>query len=222
MSWYVAGSLDALLAEINASAPGRSKASDGSIGDTSHSSRESDHNPCDCHEAVCARDFTHDPAHGFDSYDFADWLRSRCDSGLEIRVKYIISNSRIASPQEDWTWRPYTGSNPHDHHVHVSVEHPSSLFDNEASWEWRSDEPEPEPQHKEIDMIYCHAKDGRGFLVGVGVKTFINSPATRDALLRAGVPDGGEWADSVLNEFATRETEVSAISDQLDRIEADE
>ena len=37
VSWYVARSLDQLLAEINASAPHRSKASDGSIGDASHS-----------------------------------------------------------------------------------------------------------------------------------------------------------------------------------------
>lgn len=141
MSWYVASSLEQLLGEINASAPWRSKASDGSIGDTSHSSRESDHNPCDCHQAVCARDFTHDPAGGFDSYAFADWLRSRCDSGAERRVKYIISHGRIASPEQDWTWRAYTGSNPHDHHVHVSVSHPSDLFDDSLPWEWSEDMP---------------------------------------------------------------------------------
>lgn len=140
MSWYVAHSLDALLDEINASAPHRSKASDGSIGDADHSSRESDHNPCDCHGAVCARDFTHDPGHGFDSYAFADWLRARCDNGQENRVKYIISNRRIASPTDDWTWRPYTGSNPHDRHVHVSVEHPGATFNDTQPWCWAEED----------------------------------------------------------------------------------
>lgn len=79
---------------------------------------------------------------------------------------------------------------------------------------------QPAPEHREIDMIYCVASDGRGFLIGPGYKTFINSPHTRDALLRAGVPDGGVWSSDILNEFPTRETEVGAIFDQLDRIEA--
>lgn len=221
MSWYVADSLDQLLEEINTSAPDRSKASDGSIGDADHSSRESDHNPCDCHDAVCARDFTHDPADGFDSYAFADWLRERCDCGAENRVKYIISNSRIASPTDYWEWRPYTGSNPHDHHVHVSVDHPSSVFNNAGGWGWAEETPpEPEPpQHCEVDMIYCISPDGRGWLIGAGVKTFINSPATRDALLAAGVPNAGVWPSSILNEFATRETEVQAIFVELDEID---
>ena len=113
MSWYVAHSLDQLLAEINASAPGRNKASDGSIGDANHSNSTSDHNPCDCHDAVCARDFTHDPGGGFDSYAFAQWLAERT-KGPEARVKYVISNGMIASGQgqslpRPGVWRPYSG-----------------------------------------------------------------------------------------------------------------
>ena len=136
MGWRVASSLNQLLAEINNSAPKRNKAGDGSIGDAAHSSRTSDHNPCDCHEVVCARDFTHDPAGGFDSYAFADWLRTRCDADKESRVKYIISNRRIASPKLDWEWRVYTGTNPHNKHVHVSVAHGPEEFDDKTVWGW--------------------------------------------------------------------------------------
>lgn len=151
MSWYVARSLDTLLDEVNASAPQRNKASDGSIGDADHSSRDSDHNPCDCHNAVCARDFTHDPAGGFDSYAFAHWLVDRCSAGLEQRCKYVISNGMIASASKGWVWRTYTGSNPHDHHVHVSVDHPSSLFDNPSTWHWAAGVgPEPQPPEGEF------------------------------------------------------------------------
>ena len=154
MSWYVAHSLDQLLAEINASAPGRNKASDGSIGDANHSNNTSDHNPCDCHDAVCARDFTHDPGGGFDSYAFAHWLAERT-KGPEARVKYIISNGQIASGQGQsypaGVWRPYSGSNPHDHHVHVSVRHGAELFDNAGGWDWSGAATGPEhPPEEEI------------------------------------------------------------------------
>jgi hypothetical protein len=94
--------------------------------------------PCDCHDAVCARDFTHDPTNGFDSYRFASWLVDLCASGIEPRGKYVISNGQIASADKGWTWRTYTGSNPHSHHVHVSVAHPQSLFDDPSPWGWAS------------------------------------------------------------------------------------
>ncbi len=142
--WRLAKALGAtgtagLLGEINTRAPNRSKAADGGIGDASHSARASDHNPCDCCRVVCARDFTHDAAGGFDSYAFAEWLRERVLAG-ETRVKYVISNSRIYSgrgqKQAAGVWRPYTGKNAHAHHVHVSVRHPPELFDDAAPWGW--------------------------------------------------------------------------------------
>ena len=162
MSWYVAHSLDQLLAEINASAPHRNKASDGSIGDASHSASTSDHNPCDCHNAVCARDFTHDPAGGFDSYAFANWLAERT-KGPEARVKYIISNGRIASGQGQGhpvgVWRPYDGSNPHDHHVHVSVRHGSELFNNAGNWGWSgSSGPTPPEEEPLPGLLTCSSQ----------------------------------------------------------------
>lgn len=164
MSWYVARSLEVLLAEVNASAPGRSKASDGSIGDESHSSRDSDHNPCDCHRAVCARDFTHDPAHGFDAHVFADWLVANVHR--EPRIKYVISDGRIASGQGQshpaGVWRPYSGSNPHSHHTHVSVRHPQDLFDAGHGWGWNAAPSEPSPQEDEPMFCLVQADDGSG------------------------------------------------------------
>src|SRR5690349_15589562 len=100
MAWRLATSLGAtgtlgLLGEVNAAAPQRSKVSDGGIGDPRHAASVSDHNPCRCcGGVVTARDFTHDPRGGFDSYAFAEWLRGRVLAG-ERRVKYVISNGRI-------------------------------------------------------------------------------------------------------------------------------
>lgn len=119
MTWRLAHALETLRSQVNAKWPNRGKGSDGSVGDTSHAARPSDHNP-DKSGIVHAIDITHDPKAGFDSYAFADMLLKKQDR----RVKYIISNRRIGSgPQgpSAGVWRKYTGANPHDHHVHISV-----------------------------------------------------------------------------------------------------
>jgi hypothetical protein len=50
--------------------------------------------------------------------DIADQLRRLAKT--DKRIAYIIFNGRIASPRLGWRWRKYTGSNPHNHHCHVS------------------------------------------------------------------------------------------------------
>lgn len=130
--WRLAKGLETLRAQVNASYPGRSKSSDGSIGNAEHSARESDHNP-DTDGVVKAIDITHDPAHGFDSYAFAEMLRQQHDP----RIKYLISNRRIcAGPAgpSPWTWRKYSGANPHDHHCHISIRKEGKFFDDTREW----------------------------------------------------------------------------------------
>jgi len=130
--WRVAKSLDKLLVQINAKWPTRRKSSDGSIGDANHASRSSDHNPWVDDGVVTARDYTHDPDHGFDSYVFAEHLRQTKDP----RLKYVISNRRIfSSVTNPWVWRSYGGANPHDQHVHVSVMPTQKLYDSVKEWD---------------------------------------------------------------------------------------
>lgn len=136
MDWRVAKSLEVLRKQLNERYPDRAKGWDGGIGDAAHATRDSDHNPwvkdSSGQPIVTARDFTHDPAHGVDSYVMAEQLRTSRDP----RIKYIISNRKICSSTvSPWTWRKYTGSNPHDHHVHVSVLPDQAHFDDEAPWE---------------------------------------------------------------------------------------
>lgn len=131
MKWRVAKSLLQLRDQVNARFPDRDKSWDGTIGDTAHSSRKSDHNPNEA-GVVCAMDITHDPDNGVDSYKMAEQLRQ----GRDGRIKYVISNGRIfSSTQSPWAWRRYSGSNPHDHHVHVSVKSPAKYYDDPAPWE---------------------------------------------------------------------------------------
>lgn len=114
--WRLASSLVRLRDQVNAAYPNRSRASDGTIGDTAHAASASDHNPNGA-GVVCAMDLTHDPGNGFDAHALADHLIANRHSNL----KYVISNSRIAGAWSGWRWQNYAGSNPHNKHIHVSV-----------------------------------------------------------------------------------------------------
>ena len=134
MSWRLAKAVEALRSSVNAKWPNRSKVSDGTIGDASHASRSSDHNPWVMFGGtgiVTAIDITHDPANGLDSEALAEALRAARDP----RIKYIISNRKICSALESpWQWRPYTGTNAHNHHVHISVKADRALYDDGSPW----------------------------------------------------------------------------------------
>ena len=51
--------------------------------------------------------------------DIADQIRL-CAKAGDKRIAYVIFEGRIASSRMGWRWRKYTGSNPHNHHCHIS------------------------------------------------------------------------------------------------------
>lgn len=123
-------SLLKLLAEVNALAPNRSKASDGWIGDPAHAARSSQHNP-DGDSTVDARDITHDPANDCDIEDIFGRIVKKKDR----RVRNLIWNRRILagnSGPSPWVWREYNGSNPHTKHGHIDVL--DQFQDDESPW----------------------------------------------------------------------------------------
>ena len=124
MAWRLAKSLKQLQKQINEMAPGRSRVSDGTIGDAAHSARKSDHNP-NGQGIVAAIDVTHDPSGGCDGRILSRSLIA------DSRVKYVIFNSQIWKARTG-QWEFYDGHNPHDHHVHVSVK-PDAL-DQTQDW----------------------------------------------------------------------------------------
>lgn len=138
MAWRVAASLLALRDQVNAAWPERNRASDGTIGDPAHQSRNSDHNPWIREGSVgvvSALDVTHDPASGCDARQIAEWIRADRDT----RVKYMIFDRRICSSSPvngaaAWVWRGYSGPNPHTKHIHISVKATKSLYDSGAPW----------------------------------------------------------------------------------------
>ena len=117
-TWRAARSLTVLRHQVDQLWPGRRRSSDGIIGDAEHrQDPTSDHNP-DAAGVVHAIDITHDPAHGADMAWLAAILRLHRDP----RIKYVIWSRRIFSATNTpWSWRPYTGSDPHTGHLHLSV-----------------------------------------------------------------------------------------------------
>jgi hypothetical protein len=136
--WRAAEALKALRRQVDAAYPTRKKGSDGIVGDAAHQSRASDHNPWISdghHGVVSAMDITHDPASGCDAGKIVAALRASKDP----RIKYLIWNRRIANESAigsapAWTWRSYSGRNPHDHHFHLSLKSDKTHYDSTAPW----------------------------------------------------------------------------------------
>lgn len=143
--WILVPCLVALRAEFNRIAPGRDRASDGSIGDTAHQQNVSDHNAdeegrvpvqdADKVNEVHAIDVdadlrTDDPT----MEKVVQFLLARCRAGAERRLRYIIFNRRIWSASSGWVQKAYTGASPHTEHAHFSASYETSREADTSSW----------------------------------------------------------------------------------------
>lgn len=194
-SWHVAASLEKLLAQLNAKAPHRSKISDGSIGDAAHAARNSDHNPW-YQNTVTARDFTHDPDGGLNG----QWLADALVASRDPRLKYVIWNRRI------WLaggrWKSYTGTNPHTHHVHVSVV-ASPMCERTTPWNLGDGVPQDAPVVPPWYALPVLKRGSTGDSVR-HLQTFLRTTFPRYA---GGLPTTGNFLDqthAVVVEFQTR------------------
>ncbi len=159
MSWRVANSILGLIGAVNVLAPGRSTASDGTIGDAAHSSRTSDHNP-NVYGVVTAADITHDPSRGADMHQISETIRKERDH----RVKYVIFDKQIfasyaTSARKPWTWGAYSGVNTHEKHMHLSVVGDPKVYDMTEKWVVTG---EPTIEEKNMPMLPLRRGDGMG------------------------------------------------------------
>ena len=124
-----------LREQINKTYPARDKATDGWIGNVRHQKTKSDHNPDAKTGIVRALDIDADLAKGVDSWELAEAIRQSAKAG-DKRLSYIIHNQKIASASLGWVWRPYSGSNPHISHIHVSFKPSGDLDRKPFKIEW--------------------------------------------------------------------------------------
>jgi hypothetical protein len=194
--WRLARALDVLRAEVDAEYPGRSKISDGTLGDAAHSARKSDHNPARYPGAgstpvVRAFDVT---ASGIDADAYAERIRALGLAG-DRRLNpngYVIWNRRIASAQHGWRWRPYTGANGHTQHVHTSVGTDPAGFDSTAPWGIARGTRPPAPEDDD-DMF---TDEDRKLLRGVSNALLVDIAEGRDD-----ATEGGTLAKMVRSMF---------------------
>lgn len=123
---FLAPSLVRLRAEIDARWPGRSKISDGWIGNAAHQATVSDHNP-DAHGCVRAIDVT---SSGIQPLQ----LLAVVKADPAGRARYVIWDRHIYQAKFGWVKRPYTGASPHTEHVHVSILQTAGAADNTSDW----------------------------------------------------------------------------------------
>jgi hypothetical protein len=125
---YLVPCLVTLRAEFNALNPLRDKGSDGWIGDVEHQGHSSDHNP-DSRGRVLALDIDSTGPWPAPFTNIVESLRG------DSRLEYIIWNRRIASRDQGWRWRTYTGtSDPHTGHAHFSARHDHTGNTSTAPW----------------------------------------------------------------------------------------
>jgi ribosomal protein S17 len=130
-SWRLAKSLIVLTSEIEYFFPDTTI---WDIGDASHQSEDSDHNPNECCDVVCAVDVK--PDHGLDLPKFVHHLVTNPHPNL----RYVIFNRKIYHRKYNFEARDYNGVNAHKEHVHVSAGNgpdgrSTRDYDSTASWE---------------------------------------------------------------------------------------
>jgi hypothetical protein len=128
VAWHVNEGLAPLITQMKTKYPGIVI---GTIGDQTHSSEVSDHNP-NKYDRVNAADFMFDDKFTFsDGSWFTAWLIQ------DDRTHYVIFNRRIWTSETE-QWGPYYGKDPHTNHVHLSVH--DSAHTNTHDWQLSKDD----------------------------------------------------------------------------------
>jgi len=120
-----------LREQIDDSFPDRDRKSDGWIGDARHQrAGTSDHLPDKVNGYVRAIDVDKDlDSRSSTGAYLADQIRI-C-AKRDKRIKYVIYSGKIASAKSLWRFRPYSGINRHDKHIHISF---TKKGDENGSW----------------------------------------------------------------------------------------
>lgn len=209
--WRLAPSLIALVSEVDAKYPRRSKKYDGSIGDAAHAARSSEHNP--------DRDADPMPLGTVSAVDITKHSAAMASELLDEligdpRVWYVIHDGHIYSRTHGWEKRPHDGD-PHTHHLHVSLVQSAKAAADRSAW-FKPAAPKPAPPAPVIDDPTSGQRPGDKHRPGSRALRW-GDKGTDVALLQRfiGVKDDGEFgpvtAKAVRRYQATRGDAPSGI-----------
>lgn len=143
MAWYTAPAARSFADQFAPDWP-RKGSKDGSVGDTAHNARVSDHNP-DYNNGGVVRAVDVD-------IKGRDKAAMTAAAIADKRTRYFISDGRIwQNPlvyPKAGGWHEYSGSDGHYGHVHLSIRH-NKIYENDTS-RWGA--PAPVPEKKVDDM----------------------------------------------------------------------
>lgn len=218
MAWYLVPCLKTLFAEFDEIAPNRDHASDGSIGDESHQSETSDHNP-DSKGAVHAIDVDSDLHASFTMEDVIQYFVAQCrknnPNGTDRgRLKYFIYNRRIWSASTGWAQEAYTGSSAHTEHAHFSCEY-AAEYENDTN-PWGLITKFGDDVTKDEFMAWSkefHAKTNEGF--STNMADGIGGAGPAYAVLR----DTAGRTNIIKADTASLKTSVTAMQEALDAMQ---
>jgi hypothetical protein len=129
MSWRLMGNLASIRAEIryHFDPPPRMY----TIGDKAHMKRVSDHNVANYGfgDVVAALDVM------LPAGPKASALVRACVGRKDLA--YVIHDGKIWSARYGWSMRPYTGTNKHRDHVHISSRHSRAADADRTPLHWR-------------------------------------------------------------------------------------
>lgn len=147
MAWYTAPAARTYAVQFAPDWP-RKGSKDGSVGDTAHGARVSDHNPDYSAGGVVRAvdvDITGRDGDAMVAAAIAD-----------KRTRYVIHKGRIwqnpAVYPNAGGWRKYNGSDGHYGHVHLSIR-PNKIYENDTSRWGSTPAPTPKPLVEEDDMF---------------------------------------------------------------------
>lgn len=170
--WVLVPCLASLRSELDKLAPGRDKASDGTIGDAAHASSSSDHNPdetgstpyedADSINEVHAFDADNDlRKSGWDMSRVTDIITTRHRLGIDDRLQNVIYDRRIWSRTWGWTPKPYNGTSPHTEHAHFSARYTTAQEQDTRPWGLLAEDDDMEPANVWTDVYYGRDEDRR-------------------------------------------------------------